>query len=103
MSNLVLGKGNDRNFRSIAFCARFFATYPRKSRGYSALDSRVSSRKANIGKSAQEICGAPRYSSVRAFQENRYVKISEEVRSAIQVEKPVVALETAIYTHGKLI
>ena len=103
MSNLVLDKGNGRNLRGITYCARFFGTYPRKSWGYSALDSQVSSRKANIGKSAQKICGAPRYSSVRAFQENRYIKISEEVRSAIEVGRPVVALETAIYTHGKLI
>ena len=32
---------------------------------------------------------------------SRYMKISEEVRSAVETRKPVVALETAIYTHGK--
>ena len=33
-------------------------------------------------------------------EDNPFVKVSEEIRAAIEAEKPVVALETAIYTHG---
>lgn len=33
-------------------------------------------------------------------QENLFIKVSEEVREAIEARKPVVALETTIYTHG---
>ena len=29
-----------------------------------------------------------------------FVKVSEEVRAGIDQQKPVVALETTIYTHG---
>ncbi len=32
---------------------------------------------------------------------NRYIKVSEEVRDALKTQKPVVALETTIYTHGR--
>lgn len=31
---------------------------------------------------------------------NPFVKVSEEVREAVESRKPVVALETTIYTHG---
>jgi pseudouridine-5'-phosphate glycosidase/pseudouridine kinase len=31
---------------------------------------------------------------------NSFLKVSEEVREAINSKKPVVALETTIYTHG---
>ena len=31
---------------------------------------------------------------------NPFIKVSEEVREAIESRRPVVALETAIYTHG---
>ena len=31
---------------------------------------------------------------------NAFFKVSEEVRDALQSKKPVVALETTIYTHG---
>lgn len=34
-------------------------------------------------------------------RENRFIKVSEEVREAIETQKPVVALETTIYTHGR--
>lgn len=30
-----------------------------------------------------------------------FLRVSEEVRSAINARKPVVALETTIYTHGR--
>ena len=33
-------------------------------------------------------------------KENAFIKVSEEVREAIETQKPVVALETTIYTHG---
>ena len=33
-------------------------------------------------------------------QENHFIKVSEEVREAIETQRPVVALETTIYTHG---
>lgn len=31
---------------------------------------------------------------------NTFINVSEEVREAIETQKPVVALETTIYTHG---
>jgi len=31
---------------------------------------------------------------------NPFVKVSDEVREAINQKRPVVALETTIYTHG---
>ena len=34
------------------------------------------------------------------FPGNAFVNVSEEVREAIETQKPVVALETTIYTHG---
>lgn len=30
-----------------------------------------------------------------------FLQVSEEVRSAVNARKPVVALETTIYTHGR--
>lgn len=33
-------------------------------------------------------------------QGNPFIKVSEEVRDAVETQKPVVALETTIYTHG---
>jgi hypothetical protein len=33
---------------------------------------------------------------------NGFLKISEEIREAIHSKKPIVALETTIYTHGSL-
>jgi hypothetical protein len=41
-----------------------------------------------------------RHSSKAIAADNRYFKVSEEVREAIHTGKPVVALETTIYTHG---
>ncbi|KIW05509.1 uncharacterized protein PV09_03392 [Verruconis gallopava] len=36
----------------------------------------------------------------RYISDNRFVKISAEVRDALHAKRPVVALETTIYTHG---
>lgn len=33
---------------------------------------------------------------------NGFLKISEEVLEAIHSKKPIVALETTIYTHGRM-
>ena len=33
---------------------------------------------------------------------DRFLRVSEEVREALNTGKPVVALETTIYTHGEL-
>lgn len=35
--------------------------------------------------------------------QSRFLKVSEEVRDAVATGKPVVALETTIYTHGRCI
>ena len=35
------------------------------------------------------------------FSQSKFLKVSEEVRDAVATGKPVVALETTIYTHGK--
>lgn len=34
--------------------------------------------------------------------QSKFLKVSEEVRDAVATRKPVVALETTIYTHGEL-
>lgn len=42
-----------------------------------------------------------RYLFSRQFtKDNPFIKISEEVRNAIESKKPVVALESTIVTHG---
>lgn len=45
-----------------------------------------------------------RYISDKAsgFANSRFFQVSEEVRDAVATGKPVVALETTIYTHGEL-
>lgn len=43
---------------------------------------------------------APRKSQKRASANSKIFKVSDEVREAIETGKPVVALETTIYTHG---
>jgi hypothetical protein len=51
-------------------------------------------------------CLYPRFSIASQIQKrkinsnNAFLKISEEVREALHSKKPVVALETTIYTHG---
>jgi pseudouridine-5'-phosphate glycosidase/pseudouridine kinase len=37
----------------------------------------------------------------RLLSNNSFFRVSEEVREALHSKKPVVALETTIYTHGK--
>ena len=37
----------------------------------------------------------------RSLTNNDFFRVSEEVREALQSNKPVVALETTIYTHGR--
>jgi Indigoidine synthase A like protein len=51
---------------------------------------------------------APHFQGFKRFQStqscgsrNGFFKVSEEVQGALATEKPVVALETTIYTHGK--
>ena len=41
-----------------------------------------------------------RHNHCNIGQGNPFIRISEEVREAIESKKPVVALETTIYTHG---
>ena len=41
-----------------------------------------------------------RHAHCGVSKENPFLKVSEEVREAIETQKPVVALETTIYTHG---
>jgi pseudouridine-5'-phosphate glycosidase/pseudouridine kinase len=36
------------------------------------------------------------------FANSRFFQVSEEVRDAVATGKPVVALETTIYTHGEI-
>jgi len=38
----------------------------------------------------------------RLLSNNAFFRVSEEVREALHSKKPVVALETTIYTHGIL-
>lgn len=56
--------------------------------------TRVSPGRTNI---ALQTC---RHAHCNIRQENPFVNVSEEVREAIETRKPVVALETTIYTHG---
>jgi hypothetical protein len=51
--------------------------------------------------------GVPRFRVFKRFQStqrlgsrNDFFKISEEVQEALETGRPVVALETTIYTHG---
>lgn len=36
------------------------------------------------------------------FAQSKFFKVAEEVRDAVATGKPVVALETTIYTHGMI-
>jgi hypothetical protein len=44
------------------------------------------------------VCGTAR----RHLTNNGFFRVSEEVREALHSKKPVVALETTIYTHGRI-
>lgn len=45
-----------------------------------------------------QLLSARRY---HGLAQSRFFKVSDEVRDAIATGKPVVALETTIYTHGE--
>jgi pseudouridine-5'-phosphate glycosidase/pseudouridine kinase len=40
--------------------------------------------------------------SLHKHPQSRFLNVSEEVRDAVATGKPVVALETTIYTHGMI-
>lgn len=46
------------------------------------------------------LCQTQRRAHCNVGQGNPFIKVSEEVRDAVETQKPVVALETTIYTHG---
>lgn len=54
-------------------------------------------RSRSLRKNASSLPISPRR---RIATDSRYLNISDEVRQAVSENKPVVALETAIYTHG---
>ena len=41
-----------------------------------------------------------RHARCSVGQDNTVIRVSEEVREAVETQTPVVALETTIYTHG---
>lgn len=41
------------------------------------------------------------FHGINSSSQSKFLKVSEEVRDAVATGKPVVALETTIYTHGK--
>lgn len=55
---------------------------------------------------ARSFLRAPAWRAARQYSRpalaglNKFLKVSEEVEDAIATGKPVVALETTIYTHG---
>jgi hypothetical protein len=78
-------------YQSLLICE----TMPPLSRGFRAL-------RATYG------LIAPRFPAFKRFQgtqsrisRNDFFKVSEEVQDALETRKPVVALETTIYTHGE--
>lgn len=46
------------------------------------------------------LCQNQRRAHCNVSQGNPFIKVSEEVRDAVERQKPVVALETTLYTHG---
>ncbi len=42
-----------------------------------------------------------RFSQSQIFKKEKFLQISEEIVHAVASGKPVVALETTIYTHGR--
>lgn len=49
---------------------------------------------------ASVVLQSRRHAHCLVREENAFIKVSAEVREAIETQKPVVALETTIYTHG---
>jgi pseudouridine-5'-phosphate glycosidase/pseudouridine kinase len=50
---------------------------------------------------ASRCSGVATASGRRHITNNGFFRVSEEVREALNSKKPVVALETTIYTHGR--
>jgi hypothetical protein len=48
-------------------------------------------------------CGIATASGRRYLTNNGFFRVSDEVREALNSKKPVVALETTIYTHGTIV
>ena len=69
---------------------RTFSTLP----SISTRQSTLSTWRTHVGLQIH------RHAHCKIRPENPFIKISEEVREAIDTCKPVVALETTIYTHG---
>ncbi|KAL4896265.1 Indigoidine synthase A like protein-domain-containing protein [Aspergillus ambiguus] len=61
------------------------------------LCSRAAARLPRVWAKRPIALPARRYHSL---DQNRFLKVSEEVRDAVATGKPVVALESTIYTHG---
>lgn len=60
-------------------------------------------------RAAVRLCGrtagtarAPAPRRYHDFAQSKFLKVSEEIRDAVATGKPVVALESTIYTHGNL-
>lgn len=60
----------------------------------SRYQARVSCVRRNV------VFQSQRLAHCNVGQGNPFIRISEEIREAIETQKPVVALETTIYTHG---
>ena len=65
------------------------------------------SRGCQLLRAARRLAAPLRQPSTRSLSShgssfrNDIFKVSEEVREALETGKPVVALETTIYTHGQ--
>ena len=69
----------------------------------SSIENRLATRNKMLTRTLR-LCPTRLTAQARALsirsEANKFYKISEEVQDAIATGKPVVALETAIYTHG---
>lgn len=63
---------------------------------YTMFASRAAVRSSRLR--AKQLSCARRYHD---FAQSKFFRVSEEVRDAIATGKPVVSLETTIYTHGE--
>jgi pseudouridine-5'-phosphate glycosidase/pseudouridine kinase len=61
---------------------------------------RLLSRTITRPRLAQRVPELPTSVGRRHLTNNGFFRVSEEVREALHSNKPVVALETTIYTHG---
>lgn len=61
----------------------------------------LASRRAVLGRAHHKILPSTRIGQRRLLSTNsRFFQVSEEVRQALSEKRPVVALESTIYTHG---